>query len=241
LTVLDISSLPNPTIIGNVGTGGFAEGVAVDGNTAFLCDPFLNPDFRVYSVANPQNPVFLGGVAIPGDPTEVAIIGSFAYIADRDGSLAVVDVSSPSNPVYLGSVATPSGAFAVVPAFPNVAVADTFGGLLLFLPQCPLTTAISDQEGAVRIMSSPSASPNPFAHTTAIRFALDREALVGVSIYNASGRLVRSIQKSNYGPGENQVAWDARTDSHEMVRAGVYFYRIEAGSVTSTGRVVLLD
>ena len=58
-------------------------------------------------------------------------------------------------------------------------------------------------------------------------------------IYDVHGRLVRTLlDNSPWRSGA--VRWDGATDSGERASAGVYHYRLEAGSTHVTRRFVLL-
>lgn len=85
-----------------------------------------------------------------------------------------------------------------------------------------------------------AASPNPFTSSTRIAFALPHETQVKLDVYDAAGRLVRAVTDALLPAGEHAVAWDGNDRSGGRVQAGVYFYRMRAGSFTATRRVALL-
>ncbi len=83
--------------------------------------------------------------------------------------------------------------------------------------------------------------PNPFNPSTTIRYDLPEPCRVSVKIYDVAGRLV-SVLKDQVaeGAGRHEVAWEGRDRSGRTVAAGVYFYRLEAGTTSETRRMVLL-
>jgi hypothetical protein len=82
--------------------------------------------------------------------------------------------------------------------------------------------------------------PNPFNPVTTIRYELPDQNLVNISVYDMRGNLIKNLLKSTQSPGLKTVRWDA-TDSHgTMVSAGVYFYKIKAGSFIQTKKMILL-
>ncbi|MFC1508683.1 two-component regulator propeller domain-containing protein [Candidatus Omnitrophota bacterium] len=64
--------------------------------------------------------------------------------------------------------------------------------------------------------------PNPFNQTTTIEFALPREMMVELSIYNVMGQKVRTLLNDSYGAGNHRVIWDGRDDEFRYVSSGVY-------------------
>ena len=73
-------------------------------------------------------------------------------------------------------------------------------------------------------------SPNPLTASTAITFQLAEPTNVSLDIYDASGRIVRSLVQGQLAAGPQRVEWDATRSSGEKVPSGVYYYRIQAGS-----------
>ena len=82
--------------------------------------------------------------------------------------------------------------------------------------------------------------PNPFNPTTTINFSVPSDEYVKLDIYDILGRHVRTLVSSRYTFGNYNVIWDSRDESGNMVSAGVYFYRINAGSFNTTRRMLLL-
>ncbi len=85
------------------------------------------------------------------------------------------------------------------------------------------------------------AVPNPFNPSTTVHFSLDEPCFVTVGIFDTGGRLVRKIAASTWMTGgEQQVQWNGKDASGAVVAAGVYLYRIGAGTEQMSGKVVLL-
>jgi len=77
--------------------------------------------------------------------------------------------------------------------------------------------------------------PNPFNARTNISYILNKNAHVKIDIYDLPGRKVETIVNGYRQPGQYQVIWDASGRS-----SGVYFYRIQAGDMLETKKMVLL-
>ena len=84
------------------------------------------------------------------------------------------------------------------------------------------------------------AYPNPFAHSTTIRYHLPAAGLVRLGIYDVAGRLVRVLDESVRPRGWGSAEWDGRDGASKGVAAGVYFVRVEAGRGSSSRKVLLL-
>jgi hypothetical protein len=87
--------------------------------------------------------------------------------------------------------------------------------------------------------------PNPFNPETWIPFQLAREANVQIQVYDASGRLVRTLDVGHrpaglYAGRSRAAYWDGANDIGERVASGVYFYAIQAGDYHDVRRMVIL-
>lgn len=78
--------------------------------------------------------------------------------------------------------------------------------------------------------------PNPFNPSTAIHFSLPEAANVTLTVYNTLGQTVATlVNQRAFSQGTHSVSFDATGLS-----SGVYLYRIEAGSYTSTRKMLLM-
>jgi len=87
--------------------------------------------------------------------------------------------------------------------------------------------------------------PNPFNPETWIPYQLTHEAPVTISIYNANGQLIRTLnfgsrQAGIYVSKSRAAHWDGRNSLGEKVTSGVYFYTLQAGKFTTTKRMLIV-
>ena len=84
--------------------------------------------------------------------------------------------------------------------------------------------------------------PNPFNPTTRIVYAADPDGgPVVLRVYDAAGRLVRTLVDGPANAGPDSVIWDG-TDRHgRPAAAGVYHCRLEQGARVQTRKMVMLQ
>ncbi len=82
--------------------------------------------------------------------------------------------------------------------------------------------------------------PNPFRAGTAIAFGLPSACEVRIDIYNVAGRRVAGVLDATVPAGWHEASWDGRDTAGNEVSAGMYFYRIEAGSETAVRKMILV-
>ena len=77
--------------------------------------------------------------------------------------------------------------------------------------------------------------PNPFNPATKIEFSLNTKSEVNLTIFNMLGQEVATLVDEVKAAGSHNVTWNASN-----VASGVYFYKLTAGDLTLTKKMVLL-
>ena len=88
---------------------------------------------------------------------------------------------------------------------------------------------------------APRFSPSPLRSQASLRFVTARRGPLRVGLYDLGGRRVRVLADPSDAPaGLHRFSVDGRDDHGEVLAAGVYFYRIQAGEGEASGRFVIL-
>ncbi len=82
--------------------------------------------------------------------------------------------------------------------------------------------------------------PNPFNPMTEVRFETAENGHVRVTIYDVTGRLVRTLVNEDMGPGPHSRLWQGRDDAGRPVPSGAYYLRLEANGNLDHRKVMLL-
>jgi len=83
--------------------------------------------------------------------------------------------------------------------------------------------------------------PNPFNPKTEILYQVPAGGgHVTIEIYDVAGRLVNTLVDEVKAEGERTVAWDGTDEAGQQMATGVYFYRMVAGEVESSRKMLLL-
>lgn len=117
----------------------------------------------------------------------------------------------------------------------------------LIIVPCTLEVVLTGVEeagrrpGLPRVHALSQNSPNPMrGASAAISYQLAAEGDVSLKIYDAAGRLVKSLVDGSFEPGYYKATWDGRDYSEEKVPSGVYFYRLSVGSFEASRKMVVL-
>ncbi|REL33502.1 T9SS C-terminal target domain-containing protein [Rhodohalobacter sp. SW132] len=77
--------------------------------------------------------------------------------------------------------------------------------------------------------------PNPFNPTTVIGYDVAERATVSIDVYDMTGRKVATLVNSQQAPGSYQVNFDGSN-----LASGMYLYRLTAGQITQTRKLMLV-
>jgi len=138
----------------------------------------------------------------------------------------------------------------------DVSFSDVFGPISYFSPDEPPGTSYTSVDAAGCIIGSSTYGqllvniqsidevptsftlfqnhPNPFNSATHISFDASIQGLVQIRIFNHLGQEVAVLDHQSQ-PGRNSVPWKA---GH--LSSGVYFYRLESGSLSQVRKMILI-
>ena len=82
--------------------------------------------------------------------------------------------------------------------------------------------------------------PNPFNPATTLSYGLPEASQVVLSIYDLKGRLVSTLVNESRDAGYHTAIWNGTDQNGRPVGAGMYIYRIQAGSYGQARKMILL-
>jgi hypothetical protein len=97
------------------------------------------------------------------------------------------------------------------------------------------TTDVRIADGVPAAFALKQNYPNPFNPTTRIEYQVAKDQLVSLKVYNLLGQEVATLLNETKAPGTYAVDWNA-----EGLPSGIYLYKMQSGSFTSTRRMMLV-
>jgi predicted outer membrane repeat protein len=244
----------------------FASNAAVDYGGAVNCFMACSPLFTNCSFWSNSAP---SGSAICGEDSCFAefdnciiafgLEGQAAFSQDDSGpSLRCCDVYGNAGGDWVGIIADQygvNGNISVDPLF-----CDVDSGDLRLHADSPCLPGVNPECGLIGAwpLGCPSSGipddgsracagiwivPNPFTSATRITYLLPENAgalPVMLGVYDAAGRLVRTLAAGVQAPGSHTVSWNGTDRIGRALAGGVYFYRLDMGTERIASRVILL-
>jgi hypothetical protein len=102
------------------------------------------------------------------------------------------------------------------------------------------TSARNGKNGLPKTFDLSNNYPNPFNPSTEIQFSVPKTANISLIIYNLLGQRVRTLAQGVYAPGQYRVTWDGRGEYGQTLASGVYFSRLETGSVALVKKMLMM-
>ncbi|MCK5737538.1 PQQ-binding-like beta-propeller repeat protein [bacterium] len=82
--------------------------------------------------------------------------------------------------------------------------------------------------------------PNPFNPETQIQFSIPVAGSVKITIYDATGRVIRTLLETELPAGNHAVHWNGVSENGAKAASGLYFCRLEAGASVKILKMMLL-
>ncbi|MCP4633653.1 MAG: T9SS type A sorting domain-containing protein [candidate division Zixibacteria bacterium] len=99
----------------------------------------------------------------------------------------------------------------------------------------PAITSVEDDAAVPSVFQLNQNFPNPFNASTVISFELKEAVELKLDIFNVLGEKMATLAEGNFRRGEHTVSWDA-----SKYASGIYFYKLSAGEISETKRMVML-
>jgi hypothetical protein len=200
---------------------------------------------HVIDTANPANPQWVSTMDVLEGAVDVAATRHHVYLPTLLVGLQVVDVCDPSHPRNIGCADMPHYPSGVAVSESHVFVVDQDGCgddscLRIFPLQCE-PSVTPGRNGPIALSRlHPSAFPNPSRGRTSVRLFVQAPGSVRASIYDVSGRCIRSLHDGILPRGPLELYWDGRDREGRRVAPGIYWIRVATADGSRTERLVVL-
>jgi hypothetical protein len=82
------------------------------------------------------------------------------------------------------------------------------------------------------------AIPNPFTSHAVFRYSIPATSSVLLSIYDVTGRLVKTLVDERKSPGIYTAFWNSKNQDELDVKSGIYLYQLKTPERTTTQKIV---
>lgn len=97
-----------------------------------------------------------------------------------------------------------------------------------------------EESSTSKILTLKQNLPNPVLTNTKISYILPKGEKVKLVIYDASGRIIKTLTDGLQQAGNKEILWNKRNTNGGTVSSGIYFYRLSTENKTITKTIVVL-
>ncbi len=82
--------------------------------------------------------------------------------------------------------------------------------------------------------------PNPFNPSTTIKFSIQNDSRIELSVFNIKGQKIRTLIQNELMKGNHSTIWNGNDDSENSVSSGIYLYKLNVNGKAETMNKCLL-
>ncbi len=245
IDIVDVSNKANPTMIARFdypGSGVHNFCSDPSGSYLYVGDEIGSGQWtRIFDVRDADNVELLGEIIVDSGSTvhNCHTKDNLLYLAHYNRGAWVFDISDPVNPAQLAFYDGPGqgSTWTVNPHLPSgkIVASDIGNGLLVLRVDILPTATNPDEPELPSTFALEAAYPNPFNPSTTLRFTLDADAEVRLTVTDALGREVALVVEGTYASGQHEAVFDATN-----LPSGLYLVRLESEGRTESQRITLL-
>lgn len=120
----------------------------------------------------------------------------------------------------------------------NFLYATTGPNGMVFRAILPITGVTEGSPASTERLGIRVAAGNPFMDEATIEYIAPGANRVELTVFDAAGRPVRTLQSGTQLQGQHVARWDGRDNRNHVVPAGIYFCRLAAGESTVSAKLV---
>jgi hypothetical protein len=177
----------------------------------------------------------VGGGAVTLSWQVACDVPASSFVVERsgsaDGDYAALDVEVTRSNTWFSCVDSdvlPGATYWYRVSLVGVSGRETYGPVEVRVGQVPAAYVLYQSY------------PNPFNPTCVIRFDLPRSGNVTLRVFDAAGRVVRTVVDRWMESGTHAEVWDGKSDRAVDMPSGVYFYELTTPDFRSTRKAVML-
>ena len=235
----DISSPEAPALQDTVALTTGTSWLSLDDDYAYVHD---FDSLKIFDISTLSAVVQVGGVNTGGSWDGDAFReGNYLYANCEAAGIKVYDVTDVTNPTEVANFDMLNDARAIYVRDGIAYSSEKSGGFSIYTNDLGVSI---DSDGSLPNSFALSQNyPNPFNPSTVIEFSIPQSfgtSDVKLEIYNVLGQNVRTLANTRLESGAYEVTWNGRNNSGNLVSAGMYIYRLQAGDQVISNKMILV-
>ncbi len=236
LQVFDIGESSDPECLCTI-LPGVVHDVDANLNYLYVTTP---AGIKIYDLIEPETPNPVGTITADGGNRFAAssILGNSLIVADNQWNrLLLYDIASPESPELTSVFYWNQSTSQMFLQDDYLILNNLHGGINVLRIEAVGT---DESETVPKPEATLTNYPNPFNPETTISYSVGESGPVRLQVFNIRGQLVRTLIDERVETGEHRVRWHGDDQEGKPVSSGVYLYRIQAGDVITTKKMLMM-
>ncbi len=156
----------------------------------------------------------------------------FQYLTARHNSSATIGEQDPSLSIFIQVVYNDE--------YHRGAAPLTAGRAIKFTTNEPVVALTEDADAGNTRLTGFRALPTTFRNRLQIHFTVRTATRITLSVFDRTGRKVRTLLNNHLKPDNYQIVWDGRDDAGRKLSQGIYIIRLESENESGNLKAVYL-
>ena len=170
--------------------------------------------------------------------TETYLSHYVIYRDTKPGTMKMLDNVSKSDSTYKDDTVLPGVIYyyKLTAADSNGYESEPSNEVLAYIDKVPGPG--NDDSDIVIVSALRQNYPNPFNSNTTIVYSIQNSSWVNITVFDALGQKIRTLENSFKEAGNYQVEWDGKNNQGAEVATGIYYYKLLAETLVNTKKLM---
>jgi len=115
-----------------------------------------------------------------------------------------------------------------------------YDGIVEYHSTRTVTVSENDESTIPKQFTLKPAYPNPFNPSTTIEYAIPKDGMVSITIYDLTGQRVSRLLNTEQMAGWHKIRWNGNSDNGIQMPAGIYLVTVNTGNSLKTMKLVFV-
>ncbi len=164
--------------------------------------------------------------------------GKFAEIFNNAAKSKIIDIQGLQFPINVKAIVKDKAQYAITNGLNDDEISIDNGAVSLDKKTSSFALMLTNSKDITKtptVFQLEQNYPNPFNPSTTINYSVPKTSVVTIKVYDVLGKEITTLVNDEKTSGNYKVEFDG-----SKLTSGIYFYRMQAGNIVKTKKLILL-